>query len=63
MTESDKIKYAIVNAILLARSDRYYSMIHGLVQIFKDIMNYYAIITITVLIAVRGITCPTQKDS
>ena len=47
MTESDKIKYAIVNAILLARSDRYYSMLHGLVQIFKDIMNYYAIITIT----------------
>ena len=62
MTEQEK-RYALVNVSLLARSDRYYSMLHGLVQIFKDIMNYYAIITITVLIAVRGITCPTQKDS
>ena len=48
MTESERIKYAFVNVSLLARSDRYYSMLHGLVQIFKDIMNYYAIITITV---------------
>ena len=46
MTESERIKYALVNVSLLARSDRYYSMLHGLVQIVK-------IITITVLIVDR----------
>lgn len=54
MTEIDRIKNALVNVSLLARSDRYYSMLHGLVQIFKYII--YAIITITVRNAVRGST-------
>lgn len=53
MTEVESIKDALVNVSLLARSDRYYSMLHGLAQIFKDIMNYYVIITIIVWIAVR----------
>lgn len=56
MTETDRIKNALVNISLLARSDRYYSMLHGLVKIVKIIMNYYAIIMITVRIVGRRST-------
>lgn len=56
MTESERIKYALVNVSLLARSDRYYSMIHGLVKIVKNF-------TIAVRIAVRGFTVTWKKNN